>query len=158
MTHTQLTWVDWAIVGAYFALSLGIGALFTRRGGESLRDHGVPLNATLRRTQFAARGKRKIPIHGCFQCYQAITTSNGQPSQNAPYGEVIAGSSMVLTTELTKRGPRSEGILTYSQATDPTSRWFANQTGLFSRKRWVPMRFTAAQLARDRGARRTKLP
>jgi acyl-homoserine-lactone acylase len=65
---------------------------------------------------------------------------------------------MVLTTELTKRGPRSEGILTYSQATDPTSRWFANQTGLFSRKRWVPMRFTAAQLARDRGARRTKLP
>jgi acyl-homoserine-lactone acylase len=123
-----------------------------------MRARNVPLNATLRRTQFAARGKRKIPIHGCFQCYQAITTSNGQPSQNAPYGEVIAGSSMVLTTELTKRGPRSEGILTYSQATDPTSRWFANQTGLFSRKRWVPMRFTAAQLARDRGARRTKLP
>src|SRR3954465_134856 len=39
MTHTQLTAVDWAIVAAYFALSLGIGALFTRRGGESLSEY-----------------------------------------------------------------------------------------------------------------------
>ena len=39
MTHTQLTVVDWAIVAAYFALSLGIGALFTKRGGESLSEY-----------------------------------------------------------------------------------------------------------------------
>jgi Na+/proline symporter len=39
MTHTQLSVVDWAIVAAYFALSLGIGALFTKRGGESLSEY-----------------------------------------------------------------------------------------------------------------------
>jgi Na+/proline symporter len=34
-----LTLVDWAIVVAYFALSAGIGFLFTKRGGESLSEY-----------------------------------------------------------------------------------------------------------------------
>lgn len=38
-SQMHLSVVDWAIVAAYFALSLGIGALFTRRGGESLNEY-----------------------------------------------------------------------------------------------------------------------
>src|SRR3954464_10374420 len=34
-----LTWIDWAIVVAYFALSAIIGLLFTKRGGESLNEY-----------------------------------------------------------------------------------------------------------------------
>src|SRR4051812_21033190 len=34
-----LTWIDWAIVVAYFALSAGIGLAFTKRGGESLSEY-----------------------------------------------------------------------------------------------------------------------
>src|SRR4051812_16376646 len=34
-----LTWIDWAIVVAYFALSAGIGLVFTKRGGESLSEY-----------------------------------------------------------------------------------------------------------------------
>jgi SSS family solute:Na+ symporter len=34
-----LTWVDWAIVAAYFILSAGIGFAFTKRGGESLSEY-----------------------------------------------------------------------------------------------------------------------
>ena len=34
-----LTLVDWAIIVAYFALSAGIGFLFTKRGGESLSEY-----------------------------------------------------------------------------------------------------------------------
>src|SRR3954465_11899307 len=34
-----LTWIDWAIVVAYFALSAGIGLAFTKRGGESLNEY-----------------------------------------------------------------------------------------------------------------------
>ena len=34
-----LTWIDWAIVGAYFALSAGIGLVFTKRGGENLSEY-----------------------------------------------------------------------------------------------------------------------
>ena len=58
---------------------------------------------------------------------------------------------MALTTHLTKRGPKAQGILTYSQATDPTSPWFANMTKLFSRKRWVKLAFTHRQQQRQKG-------
>ena len=34
-----LTFVDWAIVVAYFVLSAGIGLLFTKKGGESLSEY-----------------------------------------------------------------------------------------------------------------------
>lgn len=34
-----LTYVDWAIVVAYFLLSAGIGLFFTRKGGESLSEY-----------------------------------------------------------------------------------------------------------------------
>src|SRR3954471_10027407 len=34
-----LTWIDWAIVVAYFVLSAGIGVAFTKRGGESLNEY-----------------------------------------------------------------------------------------------------------------------
>src|SRR4051812_47434938 len=34
-----LTWIDWAIVVAYFALSAGIGLIFTKRGGESMSEY-----------------------------------------------------------------------------------------------------------------------
>ena len=58
-----------------------------------------------------------------------------------------------MTTELTPTGPGQQGILTYSQATDPASPWFANMTKLYSQKHWVPLAYTPAQLSRDRGAR-----
>jgi acyl-homoserine-lactone acylase len=51
-----------------------------------------------------------------------------------------------MTTELRPGGPVSEGILTYSQATDPTSPWFANMTRLYSERRWVKLAYTAAEL------------
>jgi Na+/proline symporter len=34
-----LTAIDWAIVAAYFLLSMGIGLYFTKRGGESLNEY-----------------------------------------------------------------------------------------------------------------------
>src|ERR1700694_5718683 len=34
-----LTAIDWAIVAAYFILSVGIGLYFTKRGGESLSEY-----------------------------------------------------------------------------------------------------------------------
>ncbi len=37
----NLTVLDWAIVVAYFALSIGIGLAFTKKGGESLEEYFV---------------------------------------------------------------------------------------------------------------------
>ncbi len=126
---------------------------------SDLRAHGIPLDAPYRNVQHATRGSLKIPIHGCSSgCFQNIAASSGMPAaQNAPYGEVYTGSSFVMTTELTRSGPRAQGILTYSQAEDPTSPWFANLTKLFSQKRWVPLRYTSAALRSNRGARTRRL-
>ncbi len=123
----------------------------------NLQAHKVSLTASYGEVQHATRNAAKIPIHGCntgcFNAIQSGTATAKNPTSIAPYGEVFTGSSLVMTTELTKQGPRSQGILTYSQATDPTSPWFANLTRLYSQKRWVPMRYTPAQLRADHGAR-----
>jgi Na+/proline symporter len=37
----NLSWVDWAIVAAYFLLSAGIGFAFTKKGGESLDEYFI---------------------------------------------------------------------------------------------------------------------
>ncbi len=121
----------------------------------NLETNNIALNASYGQVQHATRNGVKIPIPGCDTgCFNAIYAADGQggPLSAAPYGEVYDGSSMVMTTELTKSGPVSQGILTYSQATDPTSPWFANMTKLYSQKKWVPLAYTAAQLAQDHGA------
>ncbi len=48
------------------------------------------------------------------------------------------------------RCPAARSILTYSQSTNPASRFFADQTRMFSRKAWVPMRFCEKDILADR--------
>ena len=126
----------------------------------SLRAHHIPLDASYGQVQYAARNGVKIPIPGCDTgCFNAIYAADGRGGalDADPYGEVYDGSSLVMTTELTAHGPVSQGILTYSQATNPKSPWFANMTKLYSEHRWVSLPYTAAQLAHDRGAHTTTL-
>lgn len=123
---------------------------------ESLQDQHVPLDATFGQVQHATRGALVIPIPGCSDsigCFNAIETSlgAGDPLSPGDYGEVNGGSSLVITAELTPNGPAAEGILTYSQATDPLSPWYANMTTLYSQKRWVKLPYTPAQLAAQPG-------
>jgi acyl-homoserine-lactone acylase len=62
---------------------------------------------------------------------------------------IYTGSSLVITTELTPSGPHAQGVLTYSQASDPTSPWYANMTRLYSRQKWVTLAYTPAALAQS---------
>lgn len=125
---------------------------------QELRDNGIALDSGMRGVQVATRGSKRISIHGCAQCFQNINAANGNPAYNAPYGEVVQGSSMVLTTELTKNGPNAQGILTYSQATDPTSPYYANMTKLFSKKKWVDLPFTKKQMKNAPKGEKVKIP
>lgn len=121
---------------------------------QNLRAHDVPLDAPFGAVQHETRGKLVIPIHGCgdeIGCFNAIEASRatGDPLSPGGYGEVNFGSSLVITAELTPHGPVAEGILTYSQATDPNSPFYANMTQLYSKKHWVPLAYTPRQLAGD---------
>lgn len=47
-----------------------------------------------------------------------------------------------MTVEFTDNGPRSEGVLTYSQSTNPESPHRADHTQLYSQEGWDDLRFT----------------
>jgi acyl-homoserine-lactone acylase len=119
-----------------------------------LQAQDIPLTASYGQVQHSTKGSDVIPIHGCDTgCFNAIYpgTGNDNPFYPGDYGEVGDGSSLVMTTELTPKGPVSEGIVTYSQATNPASPYYANMTELYSQKEWVPFAYTPAQLAALRG-------
>ena len=124
---------------------------------ENLQHHHVSLDASLGQVQHVTRLRTTIPIPGCSTCYSAIDAYDGQNAlyNGFSYGQVDYGNSMVLTVELTADGPVAQGILTYSEATNPESPLYDNMTKLYSQKRWVPLAFTSAQLARGHGFSRT---
>jgi acyl-homoserine-lactone acylase len=126
---------------------------------ENLQHHHVPLDATLGEVQHVTRNGTMIPIPGCDTCYDAISAYDGEEAlyNGFSYGQVDYGNSLVMATELTRSGPVSQGILTYSEATNPKSPWYANMTKLYSQKRWVSLAFTPAQLARQHGLSKTVL-
>ena len=114
-----------------------------RAFGDAISDlngAGIPLDAAVGDVQFTTRGERKIRIHG----------GPGDPNGNfnaisAPFtagkgfGDVQHGSSYVQVVGWKPRNacPDARTILTYSESTDPTSPHYADQTDLFSQKRWV---------------------
>ncbi|MGH2871795.1 MAG: penicillin acylase family protein, partial [Solirubrobacteraceae bacterium] len=125
----------------------------------SLEAHHLPLTASFGQVQYAPQSRR-IPIPGCpgegagqgMGCFNAIYSPNGTPGtagavSGGPYGQVNDGSSLVMTTQLNRSGPVSEGILTYSQASDPTSPWYSNMTKMYSKAKWAKLPYTAAELA-----------
>ncbi len=81
-----------------------------------------------------------------------ITAIRDPAGRYDPY----TGTSFVMTVEFDRSGrPRGEALLSYSQSENPRSRHFADQTELYSRKRWLPMRFTRSEIRRDAGYRRS---
>jgi acyl-homoserine-lactone acylase len=51
-----------------------------------------------------------------------------------------------MAVEFTPRGPISQGVLSYSQSTNPTSPNAADQTRLYSQKGWDDLNFTPAAI------------
>jgi hypothetical protein len=110
--------------------------------------------------QYYPAGDLRIPVPGCDTgCLNVVDSADGTggPLEAFPYGQVYQGSSMVMSTELTPQGPVSQGILTYSQATDTKSADHANMTKLYSQGKWVVLPYTSAQVAADHGSSSLRL-
>jgi acyl-homoserine-lactone acylase len=122
---------------------------------EDLRSKGIALNVPLGELQAEPRGDERIPIHGCSElegCFNIITTERDERGRYDPF----TGSSFVMTAAFDERGrPRGEAVLSYSQSENPRSPHYADQTRLFSRKQWLPMRFTERQIRLDANFERT---
>jgi acyl-homoserine-lactone acylase len=113
---------------------------------QFFHSHHIPLAVPLGSTQHYA----SVPLPGCTEgegCFDRVEGVGGPGS-----GVNITadnGSTFIMATELTPRGPRTRTILTYSESANPDSPHFSDQTVLFSRKQWVTERFTQAQIAAD---------
>ena len=116
---------------------------------KELRDLGIPLDARLRDWQYELRGEKRISIHGgpgSLGVFNAI----GAPFAGAKgYPDITTGSSFVMAAHLTGGCPESRAILTYSQSANPASPYYADQTRLYSQKRWLDLLFCEDRLLRE---------
>jgi acyl-homoserine-lactone acylase len=63
--------------------------------------------------------------------------------------EHLFGASYVHVVRLGPDGPEASGLLTYSQATEPSSPWYLDQLELLSASEWFAFPFTEADIAAD---------
>ncbi|MEU6717288.1 penicillin acylase family protein [Nonomuraea sp. NPDC046802] len=113
----------------------------------SFQSRGIPLTLTPGQAQRYS----SIPIPGCTEgegCFDRVRM-RGPLGADGRYPEVDTGSSFMMAVDLSRGGPRTRTILTYSLSANPESPHHTDQTALFSRGGWVTERFTEAEIAAD---------
>jgi acyl-homoserine-lactone acylase len=63
------------------------------------------------------------------------------------------GNSYIQFVTWDNKGPVAEGILTYSQSSDPTSAYYSDQTRKYAAGEWAKLPYTDAQIKADAGYR-----
>jgi acyl-homoserine-lactone acylase len=124
---------------------------------QDLRNAGIPLDAGLRGWQYERRGARSVPVHGGPGTLGVFNAINVSWQPDAGYPDVAHGSSFVMAAAFGGDCARARTILTYSQSANPASPWYADQTELFARKRWVTPPFCPGELDAARKLRVTHL-
>ena len=112
---------------------------------KQVRTLKLPFDAPLGQVQTEPRGTQRIPIHGGpgpEGVFNVITPVELKPELG--WSKIRHGSSWIMTVEFTPKGPVSQGVLTYSQSTNPASPHAGDQTRLYSQKGWDDLRFTDA--------------
>jgi acyl-homoserine-lactone acylase len=130
--------------------------------GDAVKDltsASDPLNAGLLGHQYKVKNGEKIPIHGgpgTDGVFDAINTSWSAAAGGYP--DVPHGSSFVMVAHFNgTECPDVHTIVTYSQSTDRTSPYYADQTRMFSNKQWVTEPYCEAAIAADPNLTITKI-
>ncbi|MET9322401.1 penicillin acylase family protein [Streptomyces sp. NPDC003038] len=110
---------------------------------QELKAAGIALDAPLGEHQFVVRGGQKLPVGGGTEALGVWNKIEARWNAAAGgYPEVAHGSSHVQAVGWDGgRCPVARTLLTYSQSANPNSPYYADQTRLFSRERWVTSRF-----------------
>jgi acyl-homoserine-lactone acylase len=104
---------------------------------DKLAELKIPVDARLGDVQAETRNGKRIPIHGGAGpegVFNVITVEDLEPEKG--WTSIRHGASWIYAVEFTEQGPKSQGFLSYSQSTDPTSPHYSDQTELYSRKGW----------------------
>lgn len=122
-----------------------------RGAAQKLRALGVPFDGRLGDYQVEPRNGVRIPLHGGNGnqegTYGSLTMRSGLTAEG--YIGAHWGQSYIQTVTFDGQGPLAQAMLTYGQSTDPKSRWYADQTIMYSRKQWPSLPFTPEQIRAD---------
>ena len=141
------------------------GDLFSRALADAtleLGAGGIPLAAPLGDHQYIERGGERIPLGGGGGPEGSLGVFNildGRWDPELGYTGPIEGSTYMHVVSFDGSPcPDAVTLLTYSQSEDPTSPHHADQTRLYSEKRWVTGRFCLEDILASPALERLVLP
>jgi acyl-homoserine-lactone acylase len=114
------------------------------RAVDRLDKAEIPLEATLAEVQFVLRDGVRIPLHGgaTYSSLRAtLTPKTGYTEPMQP------SNSYIQVVTFDSSGPIADAILASSQSPNPKSEFYADQTWAYSRKQWMRLPFTPADIA-----------
>ncbi len=125
---------------------------------RDLEGAGIPLDAPLEGFQYELRGGERIPIHGGPGTVGVFNAINVVWDPERGYPNVPHGSSFVQVVGFDGSPcPDARTILTYSQSPNERSPYFADQTRMYSGKRWVRTRYCERDILDDPALQVTRL-
>jgi acyl-homoserine-lactone acylase len=116
-----------------------------------LQGLGIPFDSKLGDYQTEPKNGVRIALHGGVGnidgSYNSLTMRNALTATG--YNGVHWGESYIQTVTFDDQGPVAQAMLTYGQSTDPKSLYYADQTGVYSRKEWPVLPFTEEKVKAD---------
>ncbi|MCC2662988.1 MAG: hypothetical protein K0S35_910 [Geminicoccaceae bacterium] len=113
-----------------------------------LRAASIPLDAPYGEFHWELRGDERIPIHGGEGTQGVFNAISDHWEDGVGYDDVTSGSSFVMVTsfEPGSKCAKDRSILTYSLSENPDSEFYADQTRMYSEKKWVDPPFCAKEV------------
>jgi len=112
-------------------------------------DNLLPLDAKWGDLQYEIRNGKKIPLFGGGFDAGNFSAMRAKLTKGEGWSEILHGNSYIQTVTWNDDGVVAEGILSYSQSSDPASPHYQDQTELYSEKKWVKLPFKEEEILSD---------
>ena len=116
-----------------------------------LQGLGIPFDSKLGDYQTEPKNGVRFALHGGVGnidgSYNSLTMRSALTATG--YNGVHWGESYIQTVSFDDQGPVAQAMLTYGQSTNPKSPYYADQTGVYSRKEWPVLPFTEDKVKAD---------
>lgn len=111
---------------------------------EEITASGLALDAAWGDVLTRRDGEEKIAIHGGPGTHGILNMQIGQPVEGGLTPR--HGSSYIQIVGFDEDGPVADAILSYSQSTNPASPFYADQTRIYSAKKWHRLPFSDEEI------------
>ncbi|MDX6580974.1 MAG: acyl-homoserine-lactone acylase [Solirubrobacterales bacterium] len=121
-----------------------------------LQGANIPLSGPYGDFHYEVRNGDHIPIHGGEGGQGAFNAIADTWDPATGYSDIVHGSSFVMVTQFDgDECPNDRSILTYSLSDDETSKYYADQTKMFSGKQWVDPPFCPKEVSKTAASVKT---